>query len=164
MPDYRDLVDRCHPLLGLVAPDITTPVRTGGVTGSVGSFGMTRRRLDGSEKMHKGVDLLAVEGWPVFACTQGVIERAGWEAPDEPGQGYGKRLYLRHGGTVLVCAHLTVMNVRDGSVVAPGMMIGRVGRTGNVGQHTPTHLHFEVRVNGNPIDPELWLAGMEGGE
>jgi len=159
-------MDLLHPLLGLSAADISpeeTPVRSGGSTGRVGYFGMTRtRRLEGElvPKMHKGLDLLAVVGWPVYAMVSGSVRRAGWQNVDKPGKGYGRRFYL-DGDITIVYAHLDGLYVVDGDVIPAGTLVGRVGRTGNISKNTPTHLHLEIRVNGSPVDPLKYMAEFD---
>lgn len=139
-----------HPLLGREFTG--TPVRAGGATGRVGSFGPTRREADGSVKMHKGIDWLAIEGWPVFAAHAGTVIRAGWENPAMHDQGYGLRLYVSSMDVETRYGHLSKIVVDAGKAVTAGGLIGFVGRTGNVGS-APTHLHFEVRIGGEARDP-----------
>ena len=151
---------RTNPLLGRTV-DAVTPIRTGGVTGRIGEFGWTRRDPTGAPKQHKGLDLLAPEAWPVFAAHAGVVERAGWENDDDPNQGYGQRVWLAGAGIRSVYAHLSKILVAVGASVAEGALIGLVGRTGNIAgsKGIPTHLHFEVHLNGTVTDPHEWLTG-----
>lgn len=141
------------------------PIRLGGSTGAVGKFGMTR---NGGTKMHKGLDLLAAPGAPIYAAGDGTITRAGESTPHEGEQdgrrGYGYRVYLEHdqlggdGAKVQTrYAHLSTVTVEKDQHVRAGELIGFVGRSGNVDGECPTHLHFEVRLNGNPYNPEDWL-------
>lgn len=157
-----------NPLLGRVAPAVT-PVRTGGVTGLVGSFGPTRRNADGSVHEHKGIDLLSPLGWPVWAVHEGVVILAGWENENDSLQGYGKRVWVESSMRTLktVYAHLSAIRVKVGDHVGKETILGTTGRTGNVGQQmsVPTHLHFETLVgdgkgNWTPVDPEKWLMGL----
>jgi murein DD-endopeptidase MepM/ murein hydrolase activator NlpD len=156
-----------NPLLGRIAPSLT-PIRTGGETGLVGSFGPTRRNSDGSVKQHKGLDLLCHVGWFVFACHDGTVSVAGWENDNDMNQGYGRRVKIESGGGKLrtVYAHLSEIVVKVGRRVTAGDVIGKAGRTGNVGDRLaiPTHLHFETHIgNGNdewtPVDPAAWIMG-----
>jgi murein DD-endopeptidase MepM/ murein hydrolase activator NlpD len=149
-----------HPLLGRAVKSERelTPVRSGGFTGKVGSFGPTRVHADGSPKMHKGVDLLCPERWPVFAAHGGTVERAGWEHQVYHTQGYGMRVRLVGKEAVTVYAHLSELFVVQDQVVAEGDVIGRAGRTGNIEPSTPTHLHFELHLAGGPVDPEANLV------
>jgi murein DD-endopeptidase MepM/ murein hydrolase activator NlpD len=141
----------------------------GGASGRIGEFGPTRFYADGRPKLHKGVDLLCVFGWPVFAVQDGVAVAAGWENEADTSQGYGRRVRIESGGGMLVTvyAHLASINVKQGHRVARGDVIGTAGRSGNVGTDmvaVPTHLHFEVWVGEasgatDPVDPELWFLG-----
>jgi murein DD-endopeptidase MepM/ murein hydrolase activator NlpD len=132
---------------------ILTPIRVGGVTGMVGYFGPVRRNRDGTEKMHKGIDLLAVEGWPVFAAHAGEVARAG------KSESYGWVVYIRDSGMETRYAHLAgPPEVGQGDAVEAGQLIGKVGRSGNVPSNAPTHLHFEVRQDDTAVDPEAYIA------
>lgn len=147
-----------HPLLGRASPHGGTPIRKGGATGKVGSFGLTRIGPDGKPKEHKGIDLLAVPGWPVFATHSGHVIKAGWENPDDPAQGYGLRVTLALPGTIETrYAHLSELFVVEGGSIMEGTVLGLVGRTGNISIETPTHLHFEVRQPA-PVDPLLLMV------
>lgn len=147
-----------NPLLGRHAPAIT-PIRRGGSTGRIGEFGPTRVNADGSPKLHKGIDLLCCEAWPVFAAHSGAVTRAGWENPADPHQGYGQRIWLaaQDGGVKTVYAHLSKILVTTGQAVQAGDLIGLAGRTGNISGDTPTHLHFEVHAP-EPQDPAPMLV------
>ncbi|HVM27093.1 MAG TPA: M23 family metallopeptidase, partial [Mycobacteriales bacterium] len=77
------------------------------------------------------------------------VVSAGWEG------GYGKAVRIRHkDGTQTLYAHLSSISVGSGERVSAGQRIGREGSTGN---STGPHLHFEVRVGGNPVNPLRWL-------
>ncbi|MFW6034025.1 MAG: M23 family metallopeptidase [bacterium] len=99
---------------------------------------------------HTGVDLAAPVGRPVLAAAGGQVTNAGWDGA------YGQRVEITHlDGTTTWYAHLSASTVDDGSFVAAGDVIGRVGATGNT---SGPHLHYEVRPGGAPIDPEPWMA------
>lgn len=154
-----DQGDRFHPLTGRDARDsVKQLVRTGGSTGNIGSFGMTR---DGGAKMHKGVDwLVADPGVPVFAAHEGVVTIAGEQvSPGPKGAGFGLRVYLDAPGGQLrtVYAHLAGLAVQERDRVKPGYLLGWVGRSGNINRDVPTHLHFEVHLHNVPVNPEDWL-------
>jgi murein DD-endopeptidase MepM/ murein hydrolase activator NlpD len=145
-----------------------TPIRTGGSNGLVGSFGPVRRNPDGSVKDHKGIDLLCVVNWPVFAVHGGTVVVAGWENEADPSQGYGRRVKIETamGQLRTVYAHLGAIKVKKGDKVQQGDIIAVAGRSGNIGDTAiPTHLHFEVhRVIDNelvPVDPVAWTMGVE---
>jgi murein DD-endopeptidase MepM/ murein hydrolase activator NlpD len=106
-------------------------------------------------QLHAGVDIAADSGAPIRAAASGRVFRAGWNG------GYGNYTCIYHGiyqGSALATcyAHQSAISVRVGQWVSRGDVIGRVGSTG---ASTGTHLHFEVRVNGNPINPLPWLPG-----
>jgi murein DD-endopeptidase MepM/ murein hydrolase activator NlpD len=120
-------------------------------------------------KEHKGIDLLCPLGWFVFAVHAGVVSVAGWENENDMNQGYGKRIKIESGAKSFrtVYAHLAEITVKVGQRVATGDIIGKAGRTGNVGDKLsiPTHCHFEAQLgdgNGNwtPVDPEKWIMGL----
>jgi murein DD-endopeptidase MepM/ murein hydrolase activator NlpD len=97
---------------------------------------------------HTGQDFAAPSGTPVRAVTKGVVSSAEWAGA------YGWRVIIRHAdGTETWYCHLSSFAVRGGTV-QPGEVIGRVGSTGNT---TGPHLHFEVRRQGVPINPLVWL-------
>jgi murein DD-endopeptidase MepM/ murein hydrolase activator NlpD len=99
-------------------------------------------------RLHAGIDLAAGTGSPVRAVTSGKIISAGRES------GYGNCVRIRHAdGTETVYAHLSRILVGSGSVAAGE----QIGKEGNSGRSTGPHLHFEVRVDGSPINPVTWL-------
>ena len=100
-------------------------------------------------RLHAGIDLASGIGSPIRAVTHGTVLSAGWEG------GYGRCVRIMHGdGTVTVYGHLSAITVNKGERVASGQ---RIGREGNTGQSTGPHLHFEVRINGTPVNPVSWL-------
>jgi len=100
-------------------------------------------------RLHAGIDLASGIGSPVRAAAAGQVESAGWES------GYGRAVRIAHSdGTVTVYGHMSALLVDSGERVEAGQLIGREG---NTGQSTGPHLHFEVRVNGTPVDPLPWL-------
>ena len=108
-------------------------------------YGM--RTLGGFTRMHRGVDFGAPVGTPVLAAGDGVIERLGWYG------GYGNYVRIRHNGAYKTAyAHLSgyAKGLDRGSRVRQGQAIGYVGNTGN---STGPHLHYEVLIDGEQIDP-----------
>ena len=105
-------------------------------------------------KSHKGIDISGngVYGDPIIAADGGTVvevNASGW------GGGYGLYVIVDHGGGYrTMYAHCSSINVRVGQKVSQGQMIARVGATGNI---TGPHLHFEIRVNGAPVDPLPYL-------
>ncbi len=165
---------KVHPMTGFdvggpdgFEPDWDEPVvRSGGSTGRVGSFGMTR---NGGTKMHKGVDWLCKPGDPIFFALDGVVGRCGEEVPrgrvvQDGRKGYGLRCYVKHNVTgdgkkqETRHAHMGVLFVKTGEKVRAGQIAGLAGRSGNKDRDVKTHHHFEIRINGNPTDPVQWLT------
>jgi murein DD-endopeptidase MepM/ murein hydrolase activator NlpD len=100
-------------------------------------------------RMHEGVDLGAAYGSPIAAAAAGVVIYAGWEG------GYGNLVVIDHGGGLATAyGHQSRIAVSLGQSVAQGETIGYVGSTGH---STGPHLHFEVRVNGEAVDPLGYL-------
>lgn len=100
-------------------------------------------------RLHAGIDLAAGMGSPIRAAATGVVLSAGAES------GYGRVVRIVHAdGTVTVYAHMSADLVSAGQRVQAGDL---VGREGNTGRSTGPHLHFEVRVNGTPVNPLTWL-------
>jgi murein DD-endopeptidase MepM/ murein hydrolase activator NlpD len=98
---------------------------------------------------HSGVDLAAPAGTPVHAAAAGV-------ATVVDGPGYGLHVTLTHGGGAqTLYGHLSLALVRSGEPVRRDEVVGLVGSTG---MSTGPHLHFEVRLQGAPVDPIGWLS------
>jgi murein DD-endopeptidase MepM/ murein hydrolase activator NlpD len=98
--------------------------------------------------MHTGLDINGETGDPVVAALFGTVSHAG---PAPKGYtGYGQLVVIDHDGFQTAYAHLSRIDVVVGQIVDPGTPIGAIGTTGNV---TGSHLHFEVRVAGKPVDP-----------
>jgi murein DD-endopeptidase MepM/ murein hydrolase activator NlpD len=118
---------------------------TGKGTHLSAGFGLRTHPLLGTARLHAGVDWAAPPGTAVAAAAHGRVAAAGTEGA------YGKRVIVDHAGRYqTVYAQLEAIGVAVGDCVAPGDLIGRVGATGLT---TGPHLHFEVRHNGQPIDP-----------
>lgn len=103
-------------------------------------------------RRHMGIDIDGVTGDPVSAAAPGIVVAAG----DHMG-GYGRTVTIDHGqGFVTLYAHLSGIDVEPGEKVEAGQQIGRIGCTGSC---TGDHLHFEIRLDGVPLDPLLYLPG-----
>jgi murein DD-endopeptidase MepM/ murein hydrolase activator NlpD len=115
--------------------------------GTVSSgFGMRTHPVDGVQKFHTGVDLRGQEGTPILAAADGVVRSAGTRG------GYGNAVEIDHGnGVSTLYGHASELGVKPGDHVEKGQEIGEVGMTGRA---TGPHLHFEVRVEGKPVDPK----------
>ena len=130
-----DTVPLRRPLAG--ALEVTSP------------FGARLDPFYGRAAMHTGVDLMQPYGGPVMATASGIISVAGSEG------GYGNMVEIDHGnGVVTRYAHLSAIDVVLHQKVAAGTIVGRVGSTGRA---TGPHLHYETRINGEPVDPTRFL-------
>lgn len=121
------------------------------VLGPISSpFGETRiSAASGGARPHKGVDISAPLGTPIVAAAEGMVVFAGWQAE------MGKSIYLDHGhGFATMYGHLKTIMVKQGEKVKKGQIIGTVGMTGN---STGPHLHYEVHVQGVPVNPQAYL-------
>jgi murein DD-endopeptidase MepM/ murein hydrolase activator NlpD len=100
-------------------------------------------------RLHAGIDIAAPSGTPIQAAASGTVVLAGWTG------GYGNYTCIDHGGGLATCyAHQTSYAVSAGAQVGQGQIIGYVGNTGH---SFGAHLHFEVRINGGPVDPLGYL-------
>lgn len=113
-------------------------------------FGDTRfHPSSGGTKPHKGVDISVPPGTPIIAPADGVVTYVGREWD------YGLMICLDHGhGFSTAYGHLKELAVRPGDKVRTGQVIGTVGVTGN---STGPHLHYEVRIQGNPVNPFRYI-------
>lgn len=119
--------------------------------GSIGSgFGSRVHPIFGTVRQHTGVDIGQPQGDPIWAAKEGRVIFSGWKG------GYGNTVVMVHGdGTVTTLyAHMSVIHASVGDQIDQGEVIGEIGSTGF---STGPHLHFEVRVNGEPKDPVLFL-------
>lgn len=126
--------------LGMITPALSTESHiTSGFGGRVDPLG------SGEHQAHHGVDLAAPEGAPIHSIQDGVVVKAGARG------GYGNAVEVQHGdGTSTLYAHASDVTVREGQQVRAGEVIAHVGHTGRA---TGDHLHFELRRNGQPVDP-----------
>lgn len=100
-------------------------------------------------RMHEGIDLAGAYGSPIYATADGVVVNAGWES------GYGKMVELRHPyGLSTIYGHMSAIKVSVGQKVSRG---DRIGDMGNTGRSTGTHLHYEVHVGRNPVNPMSFI-------
>lgn len=114
-------------------------------------FGMRTHPILGGRRNHKGIDLASPTGTPVYATADGVVAKA------EPFSSYGNYIQIEHGGQLETrYAHLSGYAVTAGEQVHKGQLIGYVGTTG---RSTGPHLHYEVRVAGEAVDPRPYMAG-----
>lgn len=116
------------------------------VSGAITSYyGYRINPVTGEYKLHKGIDYAGNYGDAIKASKSGVVEYSGWIS------GYGNSIILGHGnGVQTLYTHAQKLNVSYGQTVAQGDIIATVGSTGN---STGPHLHFEIRINGEVVDP-----------
>ena len=114
------------------------------------AYGMRISPITGNWKFHEGIDLAAPEGTSVYACKGGKVASCRRGDPV-----YGNCIILQHSsGMTSIYAHLSKILITAGDTVRSGEKIGLVGKTGEA---TGPHLHFEIRMNGIPADPEKML-------
>jgi murein DD-endopeptidase MepM/ murein hydrolase activator NlpD len=120
------------------------------VNGSIASgFGPRVHPIYGESRVHTGVDIAASQGTPIKAAGDGVVKMAGSNG------GYGNWTLVDHGGGLATgYGHQSRIAVSVGQRVSTGQVIGYVGSTG---ASTGPHLHWEVRVNGDPANPMGWV-------
>ena len=120
-------------------------------------FGMRKHPIFKRLAIHTGVDLRGDTGEPVRATATGKVTIAGRQ------RGYGNMVEISHGnGLATRFGHLSEISVKVGQVVRIGEIIGSIGSTG---LSTGPHLHYETRVNGQPVDPQKFLrAGLSLGD
>src|SRR6059058_3078598 len=136
--DRGEEVSRGVPTLWPVRGLVTSP------------FGVRTSPYGEGREMHPGIDISAQYGLPVTAAGNGEVIFAGRDP------GYGGLVIVDHGGRLdTLYGHLSALYVREGQQVHRGQAIGAVGATGRA---TGAHLHYEVRVNGAPVDPRRYLG------
>jgi len=120
-------------------------------------FGMRYHPIDHTRKMHRGIDIANRQGTSIKAAQKGEITFAGRKG------GYGNMIEITHTNPsapvtqyVTRYAHLSSINVSAGTAVDQGETIGEMGSTG---RSTGSHLHFELRKNGKPVNPENYFVG-----
>ena len=112
-------------------------------------YGMRRHPISGRQKMHTGIDGAGRRGTTIMAAADGVVTKAGRMG------GYGNIVIIKHDfGLETYYAHLNSVDVRQGQRVSRGQKIGGMGTTGT---STGVHLHYEVRVNGQPVNPNTYI-------
>lgn len=134
---------------GWNVPDLTVlttqPLGDSPSTWATSGFGWREDPIRKRRKWHSGADVRAKRGTPVASAGDGVVVFAGRQG------GYGNVVYVDHGGGVITrYGHLSRIFVKKHASLVAGQELGRVGSTGRA---TGPHLHFEVRLDGRPVDP-----------
>ena len=124
---------------------LTWPVR-----GQISSpFGWRTHPVYQSQQFHGGIDIAVNTGSPVRAAAGGFVAESGWKG------GFGNTLIIDHGHDIsTLYAHNSQLLVQSGERVYQGQV---VARSGNTGVSTGPHLHFEIRIDGDAVDPMDWL-------
>ncbi|MBS1509749.1 MAG: peptidoglycan DD-metalloendopeptidase family protein [Bacteroidetes bacterium] len=145
--DSYDVIDKLIRNQGnkLACIPAIQPVSNKELTRIASGFGMRIHPIYGIAKMHNGLDFTAPQGTPIYATGDGVVTTAG------PGTGTGNHVVINHGyGYETVYMHMVKVKAREGQRVKRGEVIGWVGSTG---ASTGPHCHYEVHINGSPVDP-----------
>jgi len=112
-------------------------------------FGYRTSPFTGKKEFHKGIDICARINAPIVAPADGIVSHVGWN------HGYGKVLSIKHGyGVITKYAHLKKVLVKKGQYLKRGETVALVG---NTGRSTGPHLHYEVHLNGVPVDPLRYI-------
>lgn len=117
------------------------------------NFGVRSDPFNGGARMHKGIDIPGPVGTPIYATADGIVSRAGWAS------GYGNLVQITHGGGLETrYGHMSKLIAAPNSFVRRGQLIGLMGSTG---RSTGSHLHYEVRVDGQAINPMPFVTGPD---
>lgn len=132
--------------VGKLSYPVNAPITSG--------FGMRKHPISGAMKLHSGVDFGAAQGTPITAAAGGKVTFAGWAS------GYGNSVEIDHGSKrETFYAHASAIYVKVGQPVKQGQAIAAVGSTGN---STGPHLHFELKEDGQFVDPMKYLDQNNG--
>ncbi|MGC4251902.1 MAG: M23 family metallopeptidase [Sphingobium sp.] len=117
------------------------------------NFGVRSDPFNNHARMHKGIDIPGPVGTPIYATADGIVSRSGWAS------GYGNLVQISHGhGMETRYGHMSKLLVPANSYVRRGQVIGLMGSTG---RSTGSHLHYEVRVDGQAVNPVPFVAGPD---
>ena len=137
---------------GVIAIPSDKPVKTN--VSFTSGFGVRADPFHAGAAMHPGIDLAGAYGTPIYATADGTVIRAGWNSG-----GYGNMVELDHGrGIVTRYGHMSAVLVHAGDRVTRGEQIGRMGSTG---RSTGNHLHYEVRIDGRPVNPIPFMKSTD---
>lgn len=136
---------------GAIAVPSDKPVKAASLTSS---FGTRTDPFKGRRAMHGGIDLAGPVGTPIYATADGVVLRSGWNSG-----GYGNMVEIDHGnGIVTRYAHMSQVLIKKGARISRGQQIGKMGSTG---RSTGSHLHYEVRIDGKPVNPIPFMKSTD---
>lgn len=117
------------------------------------NYGARNDPFNGRTRMHKGIDIPGPVGTPIYATADGIVSRSQWV------NGYGNLVEIAHGNdTETRYGHLSKLVVQPNQRVRRGQLIGLMGSTG---RSTGSHLHYEIRISGNAINPLPFVTGSE---
>jgi murein DD-endopeptidase MepM/ murein hydrolase activator NlpD len=143
------ILAKVQPYSGLVLPPGSGQLMYPTIGPVTSNFGWRTHPILGTERFHSGIDFGADYGSLVYASARGRVIYADWYG------GYGNAVIIDHGnGMTTLYGHCSELYVKDGDVVEKGQPISAVGSTGF---STGPHLHFELRANGEPVDPSAYL-------
>ncbi len=124
------------------------PVKKGNLSSK---YGMRKDPFNGHKRMHRGIDIAARRGTKIYPLGKGKVIFSGRKS------GYGNLVEILHGDNIVSrYAHLKKSLVKEGEMVTKTNIIALVG---NTGRSTGPHLHLEIAINGETIDPEIFLIG-----
>lgn len=147
MADWKSLENR---ETGRVAIPSRKPVDSFKLTSQ---YGFRADPFAGRRARHKGVDMAGPIGTPIYATADGIVGRAQWVG------GYGKYVELNHGGEIQTrYGHLSQILVEPNQRVTKGQIVGLMGSTG---RSTGSHLHYEVRIAGNSVNPMPFISSRD---
>lgn len=116
-------------------------------------FGYRRDPKGAGTRMHSGTDMAGAYGTPIYVTADGVVTFSGWHA------GYGRHIKIQHAnGIMTTYSHMSQLRVDVGQRVSRG---DRIGDMGNSGRSTGTHLHYEVRIGGTPVNPMTFIKAAK---
>ncbi len=117
------------------------------------SYGLRSDPFRGGRRSHKGIDMAGPIGTPIYATADGIVGRSQWV------RGYGKYIEINHGNEIQTrYGHMSRLNVKANARVKAGDLIGFIGSTG---RSTGSHLHYEVRIAGQAVNPVPFMQSND---
>jgi murein DD-endopeptidase MepM/ murein hydrolase activator NlpD len=137
---------------GIIAVPADKPVKTD--VEFTSGFGFRSDPFHAGAAFHPGIDLAGAYGTPIYATADGTVLRAGWNSG-----GYGNLVEIDHGrGISTRYGHMSAILVHEGDHITRGQQIGRMGSTG---RSTGNHVHYEVRIDGRPVNPIPFMKSTD---